>query len=493
MVTSANRRTATLVCSFLVALATATAAPLGSHRLPPLRGELTWTTPVVGAVRPPLLLDDGSLVFAATAPRELASLDRATGSLQWSWPPPADHDWPPRREPGARPLPLLFDGGVLRTVDIRRGVASWSFRGPVAAVQATPSGCLVRCSDGSLHVLSVDTGRERWSFRPSTADAVLTSVTPSGDTLYLTTRGGYVRALDADKGHQHWQSVRIDDLVTAPLLVTAHHVVVRRSSGRLAALNRRTGEMAWQFPFEGAPVFLGSIDGGGGGILLALRTGVVWCLSDRRGSVRWSRNAGGPIDDLVASARLVVVHRTDGGGHLCCSARRGTVLWRHRSKQPPKGTTAAHIVEGLVLFAAPTGLTARHGRTGQPVWHLPLTAPLTTFTFVPGPRRRHRPLTVRDGDALPPVDDAESPAAAGAGHTDDDLVELGVVYGALRTTGTPLARTSRPPRLPTTHCRAPLPDEAASEAPSPLPSRGDTVFAVPLTVPVWSVALSVGW
>ncbi|MEU7582493.1 serine/threonine-protein kinase [Streptomyces sp. NPDC041068] len=90
-------------------------------------------------------------------------------------------------------------------------------------------------------------GRDKRTVRLSRAQSPGATLTLSRGTLYFTYTNGGVRAVDPRTGRQLWDRYSTVEFPGRPL-ASATHVYTASPSGRLAALDRETGEVAWTRP-----------------------------------------------------------------------------------------------------------------------------------------------------------------------------------------------------------------------------------------------------
>jgi len=169
-------------------------------------GSPRWSASIGEGVYPDLIAPPqrvGASVVVGGYSEPLLSLDPASRSVQW------------RLDVGSA-SPFTLDGetlwhggtdGVLRRLDARSGNVVWSWDsgtgGSLTQPIPTAQGVLVGSSEGSLYLVSPDTGATRWTFDPG---YLLTGITGTpavvGDTVYAVSNGGVLYAMRGGEGNR---------------------------------------------------------------------------------------------------------------------------------------------------------------------------------------------------------------------------------------------------------------------------------------------------
>jgi len=189
-----------------------------------------------------------------------------------------------------------------------------------------------------------------------------------GRTLYFASYGGYVYAVDARTGTEHWRS---------PTLVDLFH-----SRGFYAS-----PAIAW------GRVFIGGLDGR------------MYAFSQRTGRLLWAHGVSGSIYSSAALWRRTVFVGSFHGGLYALDAATGNVKWQFDPRRSHV-LGSPTVVAGLVYFATREGTTyALNAGNGAVVWSFP------DGQYTPMVADRHRLYLVGTGRiyGLLPV---PAPAAA---------------------------------------------------------------------------------
>ncbi|WP_157246685.1 PQQ-binding-like beta-propeller repeat protein [Nonomuraea typhae] len=337
-----------------------------------------------------LLVADGR-VYASTH-AEVHVLDAASGTLRWS-----------RGMGGfvtAGPIPA---GGTVYAATLpgrvhalsgSSGRTRWSREIAQASGLAAGRGTVYAwTADGRVIALDEAAGRTRW--KAETGDPIQ-GLTPhvAGELVYVTGSAGVV-ALDARSGTRRWRFPVDAKEGAARVTVSGGTVYVALADGRLYALDRITGRLAWRFrvatpSFAGLVVSGGDVYAGGGGALhrldattgrvrrtfevgtageatttLAVAGGVAYlthsgvrvdAVDTATGKLRWTYPlSGGPgwlADFPVPAAGTMYVQAGDGTLHAVATAT-GTRRWTLESGDA--FGTAPVVAGGMVYIGSHNG------------------------------------------------------------------------------------------------------------------------------------------
>lgn len=293
--------------------------------------DLTPREENAGAIGGGIAFDRGR-VFAATAYGEVVALDAATGATLW-------------REKLTAParVPPTVDGNLVFVVG----------------------------HDNQIVALDGDSGRTVWSYtsvaegagivgagNPAVEGGIVVAPFSSGDLVALREDSGRVAWTDSLIRAQRLSSVAtINDIAGSPV-IDRGRVYAISHSGRMVALDLRTGDRIWEQSIGGvqAPWVAGDF-------LFAITIDAdLVCLSRRDGRIRWVRplqrwerpkERKDPIiwyGPILASDRLVVV--SNRGRALSVSPYTGEILG---GVELPTGASRAPVVAGGMLFILTDG------------------------------------------------------------------------------------------------------------------------------------------
>ena len=198
-------------------------------------------------------------------------------------------------------------------------------------------------------------------------------------TLYLSSPGGAVHALEAGSGRVRWRA-DLKTQVRTTAAVSASHVLVGTLDHHLVALDRRTGREQWRFkatgPITSAPTVADRL------VIVASRGSWITALDLKSGAVEWSRydwfswiESDGVLADgvyYVGSSDLRAVRALD--------PRTGRPRWETDVLGWAWGTPALTADTVYIGVASPqkyvtrheAGLVALDRRTGAVKWRRPI-------------------------------------------------------------------------------------------------------------------------
>lgn len=248
------------------------------------------------------IIADGR-VFTMDAEGEVSALDPARGTRLWR------RDLTPNSEDsGAIGGGIAFDRGRLYAttaygdvfaLDPANGNVIWQqkvgvpFRG-APAVEGNR--VFVVTHDNQMRALEADTGKEAWSFTGITeAAGLLGGAVPAVESGIVVApfSSGELVALRTDNGTVAWSDALVragrvspvgslNDIAGSPV-IDRGRVYALSHSGRMVAIDLRTGERIWEREIAGvqSPWIAGDF------IFVVTLDGEVVCLSRRDGRIRW--------------------------------------------------------------------------------------------------------------------------------------------------------------------------------------------------------------
>ncbi|MEX2276012.1 MAG: PQQ-binding-like beta-propeller repeat protein [Actinomycetota bacterium] len=222
--------------------------------------EEVWSTDAVlegVAEAPPVAHGDTLIVGDDTG--VLAALDAATGKPVWN--EPVDVGGEVLRSPavanGKVVLSFQQADEVQPTVaayDLATGAVLWSVAPPVTA--PNPFTTVPTIADGAVffgafdrvvHALSLADGAQRWSTSAGFRSfGLLTSPAAADGAVYLGDDTGGLHRLDTNTGQVEWSYALNSGIRFSAPVVSGQAVVVGLIDGRLAAIDRDTGLLAWE-------------------------------------------------------------------------------------------------------------------------------------------------------------------------------------------------------------------------------------------------------
>ena len=299
-------------------------------------GELIWEYPVRGPVDSSPAVA-GESVFVGLRDGTVLSLRKDNGELQWEFPTGGIFATSPVVLEG-----ILYIGsgdGKLYTLDAQTGEVRWSYQtnGHIASDPAINDDIVaVMSQDSYLHIVDKQTGRKRLDYRTMFARG---SPTLSGDWAYTADQLGIVAAIDWRKREypfeknvrwvrtQLWAWGALRELpplkglawaaflpgssfVASPI-VAEDRLYVADAEGRVHALDRESGDVAWTYKADG--FFLSAMTLIGEGLFIGDRFGTMYALSAATGEELWRFETGGPIGSTPVAANGLLYFTSEDG------------------------------------------------------------------------------------------------------------------------------------------------------------------------------------
>jgi outer membrane protein assembly factor BamB len=241
------------------------------------------------------------------------------------------------------------------------------------AIAARDGVFTVAASDGTVLALQADTGRELW--RGNAGGNLSAGVGTDGTRAAVVTREGDLVVLEA--GAVKWRK-RLAGLVTTAPLVAGERVFVLAVDRTVEAYDAIDGRRLWRLQRPGDPLTLSQA-----GVLSAFKDTLVAGQGARmtgidplRGTVRWEVAVASPrgtneverLADLVAPAVRVgdlLCARAFQSSVGCVNAERGTLAWSRTA-----GGTQGVAADAQWVFGADGSdrLSAWRAEGGEPAW-----------------------------------------------------------------------------------------------------------------------------
>lgn len=269
--------------------------------------------------------------------------------------------------------PVIADGravvgtnaGLAIALDVRTGRELWrvALRGRVASSPALSGDlALFTTIRGDVIALRGATGERVW--RRRVAGAVESSPLVVQDSAYIGTLGGRIMRLDARTGGVEW-SVPAGGEVKASLALAGPNVVVGDYAGNVTAFRRSDGKRVWSAEspggaLRGAGRFYGGPAVAYGRVFIGNVNGRVLALDRDTGEVAWVR----VLDDYVYASpavadRLVYVGSYDHRLYAL-DAVTGEVRWSFDAGERISGSAS---VIGDVVYTSTLARVPSQGRT----------------------------------------------------------------------------------------------------------------------------------
>jgi outer membrane protein assembly factor BamB len=295
----------------------------------------------------------------------LAALLLAFASL------PGSHA-PHRPPPPPPPERAFFVADMLRIIP-QRHLAFNAHETATPVLDAATTRMYVGLSDGLVRCFFHD--KAAWTH--DAGGSVLAAPLIDGETLYVASAGGKLAALNRITGEERWVLDVHEELTTTPTF-EGGKIFVMSSDEAVTAVDATSGKSLWKFRRERPAGF--TIRGNArpvvahGLIYVGFADGTVAALRPQDGVARWTRNVSGSgdyldVDALAAPADDPRVYAASAkAGAVALDAQTGEVAWT----APLPGANHV-IVDGARVFASGRGTMLAVDRTaGTRRWSFPL-------------------------------------------------------------------------------------------------------------------------
>ena len=247
----------------------------------------------------------GGRIFTMDAEATLSAFDAQSGNLIWEI-----EILPEEEEDGDLGGGIAYaDGKIFATTgggqaiafEASTGAEIWrkDLKGPVRAAPTVYAGrVFVITVDSQLQALDARDGREIWNHAGiAELASILGYASPAaeGNTLIATYPSGEVFAFRIDSGRSIWSDAlislrRVDAISSLPTIrgqpvIYDNQVYVLSHSGRMVAIDLRTGSRAWEQDLGGiqTPWVAGDF------IYVMTNNNELVCIARRNGGIRWVR------------------------------------------------------------------------------------------------------------------------------------------------------------------------------------------------------------
>jgi len=249
------------------------------------------------------------------------------------------------------------------------GTLEWrpTERGGVA-VDPTTGLVVFGTRDGWLHAIRSD-GTVAWEVE---GEGAFGQPVIDGDTVYVGSTGGKLRAVAIPTGKERWVYRSEEDLSTRPAVFRGA-VYVASLQDTVYCVDAATGAWKWHHrrapKGEGFTIFgAASVIAGADAVYGAYSDGFVSALDPKTGVPRWERQvapADGHLDvDALALDGARLYAAAYSGAVLAVDARTGDSLWK---SQAP-GAAQVALAGGLVVAVTATNVLGLSPTNGATLW-----------------------------------------------------------------------------------------------------------------------------
>ncbi len=221
----------------------------------------------------------------------------------------------------------------------------------------------------------------KWTYPQTTTDYIpgniYGAVVLDGDALFFGDGKGSIYALKAADGRPHWpQPVRTQARIWSAVAVDEQNVYAASQDHSLYAVNKRTGDLVWQFPNDGATIdaLVGSPTVHDGTVYVGSFGGVLYAVEAATGQLKWSFKAEGGLWDGPAMLDGALYFGDQAGNVYALDAATGqSATWTVKVEGGVKMTPL--VDNGIVYVGTDRNqLVALEAATGRSIWNAPYKA-----------------------------------------------------------------------------------------------------------------------
>ena len=293
--------------------------------------------------------------------------------------------------------------GAVTALDADTGAVRWSAQtGEALAAGVGSDGRYTSVVTRSNQVVTFDNGREVW--RKRVPASVVTPPLVAGERIFVLGVDRAVHAFDAIDGRRLWTLARPGDALTlaqASVLSAYKNTLLVAQGPRLAGVDPLRGTVLWEVPMatprgsnevERLADLVGPLARQGERVCVRAFQSAVGCADVERGTVTWSRNAGG-IQAVASDGEFVF--GADASDRITAwRAATGDVVWSSE-KLLNRGLSGGLAIGPTVVFGDADGwvhfLSAATGEQqlrlptdGKPIVGTPALAGTTLLVTTQG-------------------------------------------------------------------------------------------------------------
>lgn len=270
--------------------------------------------------------------------------------------------------------------GEVMALDADTGAVRWQAQtGEAVSAGVGSDGRYTSVVTRSNQVVTFDNGREIW--RKRVPASVVTPPLVAGERVFVMGVDRAVHAFDALDGRRLWTLARPGDALTlaqASVLSAYKNTLLVAQGPRLAGVDPLRGTVLWEVPMatprgsnevERLADLVGPLARQGERVCVRAFQSAVGCADVQRGTVLWSRNAGGI--QAVASDGDVVFGADASDRITAWRAGTGDIVWSNE-KLLYRGLSGAQAVGPVVVFGDSEGYVHfLSGASGEQQLRLP--------------------------------------------------------------------------------------------------------------------------
>jgi outer membrane protein assembly factor BamB len=256
-------------------------------------------------------------------------------------------------------------------LDSKSGALSWRFTiKPAPTMLATPlmannSLYLLVQWKNNMQILALDTGSGSLSWRSILPQASPSSLTISGNILYITAQNGMLYAINTTSGHLLWSK----QFPLNPFIQTLNGIVYVYVNDMapltsLWALQSSHGTLLWQVQ---ETTFSRIIANNSGVTLLQNEDRAVEALRTSDGRVLWSQPVYADVNTPIVAGAQAAYLDTNGGQLTALDISTGNILWHTQQKHVITGSLVLND-NTLYLASVDNSIYTFRVQDGKQVW-----------------------------------------------------------------------------------------------------------------------------
>lgn len=325
--------------------------------------RLLWTYETGDAILSTPVISD-RMVFIGSDDGSLYALDLATGRKAWVLTTEDAIQAPPLVVFGT----LYFGnlGGVFFAVDMTTGKVKWQYK---AGAQVSGSANYITeqkgkkkllafgSYDNKLYCLDAVSGKKVWAFE---AESYINGAASVYNQSFVF--GGcdakvrVVRALDGKELFH----IDAGSYIPGSVAIDGNYAFAGHYGNKLVCIDLVKKKIPWEFgdEDEGAP-FFSSPAAGNGNVFIPSEDGVLYCINQQTGKLKWKFATGDEIKSspVIAGDKVVL---TSGGGYIYfLESATGKKLWSYETGGAISGSPA--LAAKMVVFGAEDGVVYAFG------------------------------------------------------------------------------------------------------------------------------------
>lgn len=279
----------------------------------------------------------GNHVYAPALQGYLYCLDRETGKEIWKYRSIPDKD-EKKFAPGFKAAPLVTaravyvgdEDGVLHSVDRSNGQQAWTFQtgAEIAGGVATFKNDLLLAShDNTLYCID-EGGKEKWNF--VTDDMINCSPGVAEHFTFLSGCDAHLRVIDLHDGKEV-QNVEMTSHLVASPAIFGDMLYVGTHAGDFAAVNWKTGEVAWRYQGERELPYHASAAVTDELVLVGNHDKLMHAIDRKTGKPRWTFPTKARVESSAALVDARLFFGSGDGNIYGLNVADGKEVWKYNS------------------------------------------------------------------------------------------------------------------------------------------------------------------